>query len=430
MIAVPVSRSRQIAFDTLLRVERRGAFSTDLLHGLQPLVTPARAANEERDLALATEIVLGCLRRQGEIDHLLAEAGRRPTERFDLEVLIAARIGCYQLRFLERIPPHAAVSQSVELVKRARKKSAAGFINALLRNLPPRPAEDEGLLLSHPSWLVGRWQRNYGSQTTQAILKANLATPATYLRINPEFDCDETVQLLAAEGVPTEATELPLARRVLAGRPAATRCFTEGRCRIQELGSQYIVPLLELTAAETFLDLCAAPGGKTLQAIELRGTSGGVVAADLHPHRLRTLKTLSYMPIDCVALDGRDSLPFQRPFDRILVDAPCSGTGTLARNPEIKWRITPADLDDLAARQKALLNRALGQLAVGGRLVYSTCSLEPEENQQVVEEVLRGRTDLAAGAYLQRVPGRAAGDGFFACAIHKLFQAAPRGMGE
>jgi 16S rRNA (cytosine967-C5)-methyltransferase len=195
------------------------------------------------------------------------------------------------------------------------------------------------------------------------------------------------------------------------------------------------VPLLELSATHSLLDLCAAPGGKTFQAIETRGDRLGVVAADRHLHRLRTLRGLasSRLPdanpresianagrqIDCVALDAQLGLPFRRSFDRILVDAPCSGTGTLARNPEIKWRLRPEDIADLAAKQRAILGNALDLLAPAGLLVYATCSLEPEENQGVTEAVRKERPNFELGAYLQRLPGREPGDGFFARQIRR-----------
>jgi 16S rRNA (cytosine967-C5)-methyltransferase len=194
------------------------------------------------------------------------------------------------------------------------------------------------------------------------------------------------------------------------------------------------VPLLQLDAQHSFLDLCAAPGGKTFQAIDARRSSRGVVAADRHLHRLRTLRVLAEsgaasgfqsaeagvsQVIDCVVLDAQFGLPFRGPFDRILVDAPCSGTGTLARNPEIKWRLRPEDLSELAAKQRAILSRALDHLAPAGVLVYSTCSLEPEENQEVVDAVRKERPSFEVGAYFQRVPGREPGDGFFACQMRR-----------
>ena len=408
-----VSPARRTAFIILMKVETEGAFSTDVLHSslLDSLA--------ERDRALVSEIALGCLRRQGEIDHFLTQTAQRGMGKLDPEVRVALRMGCYQMWFLDRIPARAAVSESVEIVKHAGKHSAAGLVNAVLRKLPDHPVSSADS--SNPTWITERWRRIYGPEITASILGANLKSPPTYLRLNARYPLEETLAQLAAEGVETEATELRGCRVVRRGRPQATKCYREGRIRIQDISSQAVTPLLDLEARHRFLDVCAAPGGKTCQALEQRGRSAGgvTVAADLHLHRLRTMRTLATVPVNLVLLDAETSLPFRQTFDRVLVDAPCSGTGTLARNPEIKWRLSPEDLDDLSRKQQRILRNALAALRPAGVLVYATCSLEPEENQAVVEAVLETETVFRSGAYLQRVPGRDAGDGFFACRLER-----------
>ena len=408
-----VSPARRSAFDILMKVETEAAFSTDALHS--PLLDPLT----ERDRALVSEIVLGGLRRQGEIDHFLAQAAQRKMGKLDPEVRVALRMGCYQMWFLDRIPARAAVSESVEIVKGAGKRSAAGLVNAVLRKLSDRP--DGSADLSHPTWMRERWRRIYGPQVSASILEANLRPPPIYLRLNARYPLEETLARLADEGIETEATELRWCRVVRQGRPQAGKCYREGRIRIQDISSQAVTPLLDLEARHRFLDVCAAPGGKTCQALEQRGGSAGgaTVAADLHLHRLRTMRTLATVPVNPVLLDAETSLPLRQTFDRVLVDAPCSGTGTLARNPEIKWRLRPEDLDELSRKQQRILRQALAALRPGGVLVYATCSLEPEENQAVVEAVLETETVFRSGAYLQRVPGRDAGDGFFACRLER-----------
>ncbi len=408
---MPVSPARWTAFQILRNVASSHAFAADLM-----LASPAVAALDPRDAALTEELVLGVLRWQGELDAVVAAASGRPIETLDLEVRLALRLGVYQLRCLDRVPAHAAVSESVEIVKRARKASAAGFVNAVLRQAaggisgaPPRPER------CVPEWMLGRWRARYGARA-EALALATLERPQTYLRLNLRFDPEETVRLLAAEGVETAATELPACRRVVAGAVQDTQCFREGRLRIQDLGSQRVAPLLDLQAGHRFLDVCAAPGGKTFQALEARGEGTGLaVAADVSPARLAVMRRLATVPVALVALNATCPLPFSGRFDRILVDAPCSGTGTLARNPEIKWRLRPADLADLAARQQAILRQSLAALAPGGRLVYSTCSLEPEENEHVVDAVVAPPYQKCEECLW--LPAEQEGDGFYACVI-------------
>jgi 16S rRNA (cytosine967-C5)-methyltransferase len=378
---------RQIAFRALLDVHR-GGYAADLLY-------TATREIDSRDAGLAEEIVFGVLRFQAQLDFLIRHYSGRGVEKLDLEVCIALRMGIYQLRYLERIPAHAAVSESVQLVRRARKASAAGFVNAVLRKVDRRPVAwpDRAAELSHPAWMLERWDRQYGPAVSQAIAQADLRKPETYIRVPPGEIPPEGAQPCA---------EVP-GCWLLAGRGFKGAI----PFRTQDISSQTIVPLLDLRAGQTYLDLCAAPGNKTAQALE---SGVRAVACDIHHHRLRTLVSL---PAGLVVLDATAPLPFVRRFDRILLDAPCSGTGTLARNPEIKWRLEPHDLEALGRRQAALLANAISALAPGGRLVYSTCSLEREENEEVVARYPVIRT-------YQRLPGRDPGDGFFAAVIESL----------
>ena len=408
---MPISPARRAAFGVLLRIHQTDAFVDEMLHGrLFEALSP-------RDSGLATEIVLGTLRQQQVLDALLGQALGRPLYRLDAEVLTALRLAAYQMRYLDRIPERAAVSESVELIKQSRKRSASGLVNAVLRKLPQRPPPDVELRLAAPDWLARRWERHYGAEQAGKIAAASIERPATYLRLCPMLKPEELVRRLTAEGVETEPTELASARRVVSGAVEQTACWKEGLVRIQDLGAQMIVPLLELTAEHTLLDLCAAPGGKSTQAAAIRGTAKGIVACDRHLHRLRILRRLSAAPFDLVALDAEQSLPFRRKFDRVLVDVPCSGTGTLARNPDLKWRLRPEDLPLLVRRQEGILANALTHLGAHGIAVYATCSLEPEENMAVVEAVLAAAPGWLVLKRLDRLPGRDAGDGFFAAQI-------------
>ncbi|HLK65069.1 MAG TPA: transcription antitermination factor NusB [Bryobacteraceae bacterium] len=354
-VPTAIAPARIATFDILRKVEK-GGYASDLL-------LAQTADLPSRDAGLAAEIVFGVLRYRAQLDYLIEHySGRR--QKLDPEVRIALRMGIYQLRYLERIPAHAAVGDAVELVKRAHKRSAAGLVNAVLRkvNRDPVAWPNREVELSCPEWLLARWEHEYSAETAAGIARAALLQPVAHL---------------------------------------------SNTGRQQDIGSQSIVPLLQLAPGQSFLDLCAAPGNKTAQALE---AGVRVVACDLHHHRLVQMKDQTS---DLVILDGTRPLPFGRQFDRILVDAPCSGTGTLGRNPEIKWRLTPSDLKDLPQRQSALLENALSVLAPGGLLVYSTCSLEAEENEEIVVKLPGYRVIETT----QRIPGCDPGDGFFAAVI-------------
>jgi len=350
-----VSAAREISFRILAKVDA-GGYASDLLRR-------ESAALDSRDAALAETLVLGCLRYQSQLDFLIAHFAGRPQPKLDLEVRIALRLGLFQLRYLDRVPAHAAVAESVELVKVARKRSAASFVNAVLRKVNRAPVgwPDRATALSIPAWMLERWELHYGAAAARNIAEAALTEPAAY--IHPETG------------------------------------------RRQDIGSQSIVPLLEIEPGMTVLDLCAAPGNKTAQAI---AAGGRVTACD------RSLRRLAEVPAEAarVVLDAAAALPFtSRPgFDRILIDAPCSGTGTLAGNPEIKWRLQPSDLLVFQARQRKMIEQALPHLRPGGRMVYATCSLEAEENEAVVQGFLIDATH-------SRIPGRDPGDGFFAAIV-------------
>ena len=372
--------ARQAAFAALLAIDR-GAWSAEALAAKSLHLDP-------RDAALASDVVFGTLRRQGQLDALIDKYSSRPAARLDPPIRIALRIALYQIRFLDRIPPHAAVNDSVELARRAGKSSAASLVNAILRRSLREPL-DIPETAATPAWLLDRWTRRFGAASALAIARASLVPPNRYIRVPPG----------ATPPPGAEPADVPGCFELSVGDPAPYR--------FQDIGSQAIVPLLDLQPGHSFLDLCASPGNKTAQALESRPALA--IASDLHLSRARVLLSLG---IPVIVLDATVPLPFSRRFDRILVDAPCSGTGTISRNPEIKWRIGPADLLDLQRRQLAILRSALQSLTPGGRLVYSTCSLEREENEDVVAasgaEVLR---------IIQRLPGRDPGDGFFAAVL-------------
>ncbi|MGH9682801.1 MAG: 16S rRNA (cytosine(967)-C(5))-methyltransferase RsmB [Candidatus Acidiferrales bacterium] len=397
---MPISPARRIAFEVLRRVQTEGAYANDVLH------SELNARVKPEDAALATELVLGVLRWQRLLDFLLEKQTKKPPERLDLAVSIALRIGLYQIRFLRKIPLRAAVYESVELVKRGRKSSAASLVNAVLRRsaesiqpveglLPDdiSHAERLGILYSHPTWIVERWLVRFGEARTIALLEANNRPPRLSCTLHNPGEREQLFASLKRASLRVEPGTLLHNAFAVSGRsPARTEPFRAGQFSIQDEASQGIPLLLGVQTGDRVLDLCAAPGGKTPPLVRAAGQNGLVVATDRHAHRLRDMKAqfvrlgLSNVPL--VELDASRPLPFRSFFNRILVDAPCSGTGTLARHPEIRWRLRPQQLSELHQVQIALLAAGLAQLAPGGRLVYSTCSLEPEENEEVVAEVL------------------------------------------
>ena len=397
-----------MAFELLLRVERDGAYSDELLHSKRLAGMGVRAK------AFVTSAVLGCLRRQGELDHLIAGRTNRPVRSLDAEVLIALRLGAYQLRHMDGIPDYAAVSESVELVKHARKVSAGGLVNAILRHLPAAAPEEESERLSHPGWLLQRWQKSFGNGRCRALLQANLRPPATFFRLR-SLDPAAVLDRLSSVGVSAEPTDLEFAYRLAKGSVPDVRKVAGDELVFQDINSQRVGALLARSLGSPVLDVCAAPGGKS----RLLAETAAVVAGDRSMKRLQAMRRLSSRRIQLLALDAEHPLPFRRQFDRILVDAPCSGTGTLARNPEIKWRLKPEDLDSLSARQERILENALDALAPAGQLVYATCSLEPEENQHVVAKAVARRPGWDATKALSTIPGTDAGDGFQAWRIRR-----------
>jgi 16S rRNA (cytosine967-C5)-methyltransferase len=363
--------AREIAFDILMAVEK-GGYAADLL-------TARCEKLPSRDAGLSASIVLGVLRYRSQVDYLIQHYSGKPVKKLDVEVVNALRMAVFQLRYLDRIPAHAAVGESVELIKRARKRSATGFANAVLRKVnrdavawPDRETE-----LCVPLWMLKRWDVRYGAAVAEGIARAALETPKRYIRVPAGVEPP-------ADAEPTDV-------------PGCYRANEAGGYRVQDVGSQAVVPLLDLKPGMRLLDLCAAPGNKTAQAME-----AGIqaIACDIHMTRLAGMRGVG---IPLVQLNAEDVLPFEPMFDRVLLDAPCSGTGTLAHNPEIKWRLREEHLAELHARQKRILENAMRVLKPGGRLVYSTCSMESEENENV-----------AGPATMQRVPGQVEGDGFFA----------------
>jgi 16S rRNA (cytosine967-C5)-methyltransferase len=389
------------------------------------------------------------LRRQLWLDRLIECYANRKVGDFDLAVTVALRLGLYQLRFLSRVPASAAVNESVNLVYLARLRSAGGLVNAVLRRATREPEVDPtsniqdpierlSVAASHPSWLIERWTKSFGAAETEAFARANNEPAAVAFRVvtnrAQEAEVCGRLRQSGAELVPSKITAG--AWRITGAGGLLAELASTGQVYLQDEASQIVARVLDVRPGQRILDLCAAPGGKTTQIADLSGDSAVIVAADLHRHRLNTVVSSAQLQglgsIHCVELDGLSPLPFgEDTFGRVLVDAPCSGTGTLRRNPEIRWRITPADIEDLSARQSQLLGNAARVVKPGGRLIYSTCSVETDENEAVAQTFLDNnetfrRAQLPLDSALitssgaaRTWPHRDGTDGFFICAFER-----------
>jgi 16S rRNA (cytosine967-C5)-methyltransferase len=394
--------------------------------------------HDERDRALAGEIVTGTLRWQGAYDAVVAAFAQRPLSKLDPEVLDVLRMTAFQLVHLDRVPASAAVNDAVDLVSKAGKRSASGLVNAVLRRIsreraqlplparpspstpqqavigrpqaPAAPAADErrseaiaylSTTLSHPRWLVERWLERYGFEAAEAWAlfdnsPARLTLRANTLRINREA----LMERLAAFSVETEPGRFAAhALYVTRGNPLLTPLADEGLFAVQDESSQLVAQLTAVAAGERVLDACASPGGKTTAMAAAMANRGLIVATDVRGRRVdllrRTVAAAGAACVRVVRADVAGVLPFRTAFDGVLLDAPCSGLGTLRRDPDVRWRRTPADFARLTVVQSAMLGRVADVVAPAGRLVYATCSSEPEENEAIVARFLDSRNDFA-----------------------------------
>lgn len=402
--------------------------------------------------------MLGVLRKQLQLDAALRPLLKRPGAKLDAEVRIALRLGAFQLLHMDRIPARAAIDESVELTKQAGHRFAAGMVNAVLRKLVTggtKPASATSDKDAYPAWLTERWSTQFGAETASAICRYGQAQPALTVRlVDPAAEAE-----LVRAGVQLEPGELLTATRtVLSGDVTATAPFRDGRIRIQDEGSQLVAEIAAFAGARAnhILDACAAPGGKTLILAE-RIPQVQVVACEASEPRFAALRErLAHLGeralcrhADAAAMEDRDL------YDLVLADVPCSGTGTLGRNPEIRYRLAPEDFARQAARQKAILAAAIRAVHGSGHIVYSTCSLEHEENEDVIAAVLADFHDvrvmpigpilkemetagiLVAGSveklrqaitpegFLRLMPGSFGTDGFFVAVMQKALSQEP-----
>jgi 16S rRNA (cytosine967-C5)-methyltransferase len=401
-----IAGPRSAAVRVLIALERgRTTLASEVERGREALAA-------QRDRALLLELAAGTLRWRNELDAVLAGHSQRPVADLDVAVRAVLRLGVYQIRHLDRVPDHAVVHQSVELVRALGRPRAAGFVNAVLRSvlrrpgvpqLPRRPRPGAAvhdqlayftITLSHPEWLAQRWLSRHGFEQAEAWCLFNNRAPDVTVRNTGSASTGEILAELAAAGV--DATGGRVVRdaiRLPAGALGRLPGHLRGQLHVQDEGSQLVALAVDAHPGDRVLDACAAPGGKTTVLARAMEGRGLIVAADARPSRVRLLRAmLARAGVDAgvVLIDLMRRLPFQASFDRVLVDAPCSGVGTLGRDPDLKWSRSAEDLGRFADAQRTMIAHAAEAVRPGGRLVYATCSSEPDENERVVDAFLGG----------------------------------------
>jgi len=382
----------------LSRVESGQAYANVLLHRQ---LAEARLA--PADAGLATEVVYGTLRFQSRVDWTLAGVLRHPLSELPPSIRAILRTATYQLLFLRRIPPRAVVHEAVDVARRHGHAGTAALVNAVLRRIAaggerPLPDGDPVTRLavedSHPRWLVERWLQRLGRVETVELCRAdNTAAPIT-VRVNRlQASPDAVIAELAAAGVAAFPTWFPEGLRLEGAFETRHRLVEAGVLTVQDLGAMAVTHMLDPQPAETVIDACAAPGGKTTHIVERMGDRGRVIACDIHPGKLDALRrrvgVMRLRTVEVVEQDARTlGTAFPEAADRVLVDAPCTGLGVLRRRPEIRWRVQAEHLTVMADLQRAILHGAAGAVRPGGVLLYSVCTTEPEEGRGVIEQFL------------------------------------------
>jgi 16S rRNA (cytosine967-C5)-methyltransferase len=415
---------------------------------------------DDRDRALAGEIATGTLRWQGAFDAIIEAFAQRPVAKLDPEVVDILRLTAFQLLYLDRIPASAAVNDAVALTGKAGKRSASGLVNAILRRisrervrlpLPHKPEKGAGAFLreallylektlSHPRWLVARWLDRYGFEAAERWAMFDNSPAALTLRANTlRISRDALAKRLTSLGIETEPTRFaPHGLTVRHGNPVSLPIADEGVFYVQDESSQLVAELAGAVCGERILDACASPGGKTTALAAAMANQGVIVATDLRGRRVdllaQTIRRLGATCARVVQADASAILPFRSTFDAVLLDAPCSGLGTLRRDPDIRWRRSEDDLARFATLQLQMLDRVAEVVDPGGRIVYATCSSEPEEDEDVVAEFLSSHHEFAltperipsgssrfvtAGGHFRTLPFRDELEAFFAAILVK-----------
>lgn len=385
---------RLLALNALLRMDTGGAYSNVLLNQI------CKEQNlDQKDSAFLAALFYGVLERRLTLDAVISRFAVKPLKQFDKIILHILRMGVYQLYFMDKIPASAAVNESVRLAKEKGKSSLSGLVNGILRKADAQRISVEALPLSAayscPEHLVRMWTKHYGAEAAENILRHSLGRPPVFIRVNTEKTNAAALRELV-ESQPVEG--FPNALRLTAhGSVESLPCYKHGLFHVQDISSQLCCRLLSPRPGETVLDVCAAPGGKSFTCAQLMKNQGAVYAFDLHEHRVRLMEQgaerLGLYAVHCGVRDALAPPAREIQADRVLCDVPCSGLGIIRRKPEIKYK----ELDsfkELPQVQYAILEKQIHLVKPGGILFYSTCTLNPRENQQVAARLMREHPEL------------------------------------
>ncbi|WP_353855799.1 16S rRNA (cytosine(967)-C(5))-methyltransferase RsmB [Bacillus sp. Bos-x628] len=442
------SNVREVALDALIKLEQHQAYSHLLL---QSVLKDKELSDQDKPLL--TELVYGTLQNKLALDYMLAPFVKKP-QKVAPWVMQLLRMSLYQMVYLEKIPDRAAIHEAVELTKKRGHTGISSLVNGVLRSVQREgvptfdaikdPVERLSIETSHPLWLVKQWVHTYGFEAAESMCRIHLVPPKQTLRVNRMKSDRVTLQnKLMSSGIETELGDLSDdALKLMKGSIVSTSYFQEGYVTIQDESSMLVARALDPKPGEMVLDACAAPGGKSTHIAERMNDKGKIISLDLHEHKVKLIKQatkrLNLTHIEAKALDARKAKEHysEASFDRILIDAPCSGFGVIRRKPDMKYTKSPEDSARLAHIQKAILNEAAPLLKPGGTLVYSTCTMDPTENQQVIHAFLQEHQDFQPDLSLnERLPEQVAPfvqkgsvqilphyfgtDGFFICSMKK-----------
>jgi 16S rRNA (cytosine967-C5)-methyltransferase len=418
-----IETPRDLALRVLNDLSRKPGFSANSLDNL----FRSRPRLEERDRAFISQLVQGSVRWRARLDWTIGQTSDTPLKKISLPVLNLLRLALYQVFFLDRVPESAAVNEAVKQAKKRHPPYVVSFVNAVLRKacrtknhiaFPDRgksPVEYLSVFYSYPEWLVRKWIREWGVDVAEPLLEAQNRIPSLTVRSNPlKINRSGLIHRLGAEsgvlGKPTPYSPQGVRLEDFRGRVDQGKAFQDGLFQVQDEAAQLTSILVSPVAGESVLDLCAGYGGKTTHLAELMGDQGKVIALDTNRTRLVSLATnavrLGIRSASAVAADGSKDLSslFRVRFDRIVVDAPCSGLGVISRHPDGKWNKKEEDIPRLAQLQRKILNNGCSLLLRGGTLLYVTCTLSREENEEVVEACLAGNKEMVLVDLKDRAP--------------------------